>query len=152
MSTLNGFELTLTSAGLTTATTAYTAGDCLGNEMSGTIGTSTFAVVQSAILVDKSDITGAIVLYMGDRTFSLGTDNAAPNISDANALFLTPTIYFPAPDDLGGVRAASIDSNGIMIKANASNTVFAKMVTLISHTFFGAVGDIVIKMTGFLDV
>lgn len=152
MTALNLFELTLTSSGLTTATTAYTAGDTLGAEMSGAITGATQALLISAVLADKSDIVGAITLYLADRSFSLGTDNSAPNISDANALFITPSVYFPPPDDLGGVRVSWIDSLAVPVKANASNTIYARMVTNTGHTFFGAVGDIVIKLYFSLDV
>lgn len=152
MTSLNLFELILTSSGLTTAATAYTAGDVLGAEMSGAISTATQALLIGATITDKSDVIGAVSLYLGDRTFVLGTDNAAPSISDANALFLTPALYFPPPDDLGGVRQASVDSLAIPVKANASNTIFARMVTLIGHTFFGAVSDIQVKLYFSLDV
>lgn len=149
---LNLFELILTSSGLTTATTAYTAGDVLGAEMSGAITGATQALLIGATLTDKADVVGAVSCYIGDRTFVLGSDNAAPSISDANALFLTPTLYFPPPDDLGGVRQASVDSLAIPVKANASNTIFARLVTLTGHTFFGAATDIQVKLYFSLDV
>lgn len=147
MTSLNEIELTLTSSGLTTATTAYTALDILGAELSGSLGGSvTKGLITGATLQDKSDITGAIAVYVGDRAFSLGSDNAASSISDANSLFLTPTFYFPTPDDLGGVRHASIDSAGIPVSANASQTVYFRLVTLTAHTFFGAATDLQMKV------
>lgn len=149
---LNLFELILTSSGLTTASTAYTAGDVLGAEMSGVITGATQALLIGAVLVDKAAVVGQVSLYIGDRTFALGTDNAAISITDANALFLTPTLYFPPPDSLVGSKVASVDSLAIPVKANASNTIFARMVTNTGHTFFAAATDIQVKLYFSLDV
>lgn len=152
MTSLNLFEIVLTSSGLTTATTAYTAGDKLGAQMSATISTATMGLCVGASIHDKSDITGAISCYVADRSITLGTDNAAPSISDADNFFLTPAFYFPPPDDLGSNRFASVDSLGLPSKANASNTLYFNMVTLTGHTFFGAATDIQIKLYFSLDL
>lgn len=144
--------MTLTSSGLTTATTAYTAGDGLGAQMSGTISTATSALLIGASLHDKSDILGAVSCYVSDRSITFATDNAAPSISDADNFFLTPTIFFPPPDDLGANRFASVDSNAVPVYANASNTIYVRLVTLTGHTFFGAATDIQVKLYFSLDV
>lgn len=144
-------DVLATSTGLTTATTAYTAGDVLGAEMSWNLGAAN-GITGSAELVDKSDITGSIFLHLFDRSVTFGTDNAAPSISDADALFYIGTIEFPQPYDLGGVRVVSIDSIGRLWRANASTTIYGRMVTQTGHTFFGAVGDIQVYLHGLKDV
>jgi len=147
VTSLNLSQVTMTSSSLTTSTTAYTDGDILGAEMSFTIPNSkTDAIIIAAVLTDKADIVGAVDLFLHDRSVTFGSDNGAPSISDADNLFALPTIEFPYPRDLGGCRRASLDSLAVPVHANASNLVYARMVTRSGHTFFGAAGDLVINM------
>lgn len=152
MTSLNQILVTTASTGLTTATTAYTDGDVVGAEMAFDMGTNTYGVILGATLVDKADITGAVDLFLFDRTVTFGTDNAAPSISDADALFTLGVISFPYPSDLGGVRMASIDSLALPVKANASGIVYGRLVTRSGHTFFGAAGDLQVGLHFSLDV
>lgn len=153
MTSLNLGVLTATSAGLTTATTAYTDGDILGNELTFTIPSSkTDALILGAVLLDKADVIGAVSLFLHDRSVTFGSDNGAPSISDADNLFALPTIQFPAPDDLGGNRRASIDSLAVPVHANASSQFFGRLVTRSAHTFFGAVGDLQVTLFVSTDV
>lgn len=151
---LNLLTVSATSAGLTTASTAYTAGDNLGTIWSWSISPATYALVTGAVLHDKADILGATSLYLFDRSVTIPADNAAPTTtpSDADNLFSLGAIYFPPPDDLGANRLASIDSLGKLVRANGSNTIYGMLVTNTGHTFFGAVGDIVIDLHFSLDV
>lgn len=151
---LNLLTVSATSTGLTTSTTAYTAGDCLGAIMSWSISPATQALLVGGALHDKADILGATSLYLFDRSVTLPADNAAPTTapSDADNLFSLGAIYFPTPDDLGANRLASIDSMAKLVKANASNTIYGMLVTNTAHTFFGAVGDIVVDLHFSLDV
>jgi hypothetical protein len=144
MTSLNQAVVTVTSSGLTTATTAYTAGDTLGALNTLIIpGNLTDALILGVVVTDKSDIIGAVNLFFHDRSVTFGTDNAAPSISDADNLFAGPTIEMPPPYDLGGARRASIDSLAVPIHANVGATgCFFGVVTLTGHTFFGAVGDL----------
>lgn len=152
MTSLNQLLVTATSTGLTTATTAYSDGDVMGAEMQWDMGTNTYGLILGAQIVDAADIIGAVHLYLFDRSVTFGTDNAAPSISDADALFTLGSIYFPQPDDLGGVRMASIDSLAVPVKANASGIIFGRLVTRSAHTFFGAVGNLQVGLHFSLDV
>lgn len=152
MTSLNQLLVTATSTGLTTATTAYTDGDILGAEMSWDMGTNTYGLILGAQFIDAADITGAVDLFLFDRSVTFGSDNAAPSISDADALFSLGLIQFPFPSDLGGVRMASIDSLSVPVKANASGIIYGRLVTRSAHTFFGAVGNIQVNLHFSLDV
>lgn len=147
MTSLNLSIITVTSASLTTATTAYTAGDILGAEMTFTIPNSKLAcIIMAAVLTDKADVIGAVDLYLHDSASTFGSDNAAPSISDANNLLALPTIQFPVADDLGGARRAAIDSLAIpAIPASGSN-FFGTLVTRSGHTFFGAATDLQVRL------
>ncbi len=147
MTSLNIATLTGASTGLTTASTAYSDGDQLGAIISFNIG-STNAIILSASLIDKANIIGAVDAFIFDRSVTLASDNAAgPNISDADALFHLGTIEFPYPKLAGANRISSIDSLGIGVVANASTTIYVGLVTRSGHTFFGAAGDLQVRLT-----
>jgi hypothetical protein len=144
VTSLNLDKITVTSAGLTTATTAYTDGDQLGTIMTFLIpGNLTGAVILGAQLTDKANIIGAVDLFLYDRSISLAADNAADSISDADSLFTTGLIEFPYPRAKGLNRLAHIDSISVPVSANVGATgFFGHLVTRSSHTFFGAATDL----------
>ncbi len=147
MTSLNIATLTGASSGLTTASTAYTDGDQLGAIISMNVG-ATNIIILSAVLVDKADVIGAVDCFIWDRSVTLAADNAAgPAVSDADALFCLGIINFPYPIDQGASRIASIDSLGIGCVANASTTIYLSLVTRSGHTFFGAAGDLQVRIT-----
>jgi hypothetical protein len=145
MTSLNLGQLVVTSAGLTTATTAYTDGDQLGTQLTflGS-GNPTGIVILAAQLVDKANIIGAVDLFLFDRSVTLASDNAAgPNVSDADMLFTQGVIEFPYPKLAGSNRLSHIDSLGLAVKPNVAATgFFGALVTRSGHTFFGAAGDL----------
>lgn len=145
MTSLNLDEITVTSSGLTTATTAYTDGDQLGAILTFVIpGNLTRAVIVGAQLTDKSNIVGAVDLFLWDRSVTLAADNAAgSNESDADSLFTCGVIEFPYPKLKGANRLAHIDSLAVPVKANVGATgFFGGLVTRSGHTFFGAATDL----------
>lgn len=150
MTSLNMVNVVATSASLTTATTAYTAGDTLGALMSWDM-TSASGVILGAVLTDISDIIGAVDLYLLNATLTFGTDNAAPSIADADILKVLGKIEFPAPDDLGGARVATIDSLAVPWNAASGTTIYGGLVTRTGHTFFGAATALQVRLFGSKD-
>lgn len=147
MTSLNLAIITQPSGSLTTSTTAYTAGDILGSEITFTIPNSkTGCMIMAAVLTDKADVIGAVDLYLHDTASSFGSDNAAPSVSDANNLLALPTIQFPVADDLGGARRATIDSIAIPIVPASGSNFFGTLVTRSAHTFFGAATDLQVRL------
>lgn len=140
-------RLQVSSAGLTTATTAYVANDQLGTiltfasavRVSGGTG-----VLQSATLLDKASIVGAVDLYLFDRSVTLATDNAAAAFSDADMMFCLGVLNFPAPQT-GTGNGISKTVVGLGVECNATS-LFGALVTRAGHTFFGAVGDLVVSL------
>lgn len=141
--------LTATSAGLTTSVTGYVPGDVVGTEM-------TFAnaarysggglTVVSAILVEKADIMGAADLYIFDRASTPAADNAAATWADADVLNLLGVINFGAAQDIGANRQSVAVGGLPFIAVPNATSLFGVLVTRSTHTFFGAVGDIQIKL------
>lgn len=144
--------MSTTSTGLTIATTTYADGDILGAEMSWDMGTNTYGLILGATLVDAADITGAVDLYLFDRSVAFGTDNLPPSISDADLLFTMGKIAFPFPDDLVGARLATVDSIALPVKANLNGIIYGRLVTRSAHTFFTAVGNLEVDLHFSLDV
>lgn len=145
--------VTATSAGLTTATTAYVTGDMIGTEWSWagavaalTSGTDTSTLI-SATLVDKAKVLTVCDLFLFDRSVTQAADNAANSWSDADMLNLLGVITF------GGAMVSALNHvligvNGIPLKLqpNSGTTIYGGLVTRAGHTFFGAAGDVQIKL------
>lgn len=144
MTSLNLATLTGASTSLTTATTAYSDGDQLGAIIS--FAMTAPGIIMSAQLVDKANIIGAVDAYIFDRSVTLASDNAANAISDADMLFSLGVIEFPYPKTQTNNRLASVDSLAIPYVANASNTIYIALVTRSAHTFFGAAGDLQVRL------
>lgn len=145
MTSLNLAQLSVASAGLTTATTAYADGDQLGTILTfAPAGSPTGLMIMSATLIDAANIVGAVDLFLFDRSVTLATDNAAgPAVSDADALFCQGVIEFPYPKLAGNNRVSHIDSLALPVKPNVAATgFFGALVTRSAHTFFGAVGNL----------
>lgn len=151
MSSLNIATITATSAGLTTATTAYTDGDQLGTILSFTMATAS-GIIIAATLSDKTNIIGAVDAFIYDRSITLAADNAADAISDADSLFKLGVLNFPYPTAQTNNRTAHIDSLAIPFVANATTVICVQLVTRSAHTFFGAVGDLQLRLTYSKDV
>jgi hypothetical protein len=124
------FEVTLT---LDTA--AYATGDVLSDT-----ATITRAVIMnggrarlvSIVVIDEDDVGDAFDIVFMSQNRSLGTKNAAPSISDANARDILGAISVASGDyiDLGGVRAATKSGLDLLLEAVAgSRDVFLGTIT-----------------------
>lgn len=143
---LTDVEVNLISDGLTTATTAYTAGDCLDNVWTG----SGFAAanagtgwIQSVTLVDDGDVLGAVDLVVLNATISI-TDNAAFAPADADSDNVLHVIPIPPAFDWGSNRIADASLGGPWpFKCAAGTTaLFFALVTRTGNAVFVAVDDV----------
>lgn len=138
------FPVAVTSAGLTIATTAYTAGDQLGNiitianaaRVSGGGGYITHIRGVSA-----QDALGSVDMLFYDRSVTLAADNAAAAISDADALFITGEVVPLSIWDVGNNRVLQSGPIRIPYTCNATS-LFSSATTKAGHTFFAATTDI----------
>lgn len=143
----NRVETAVASAGLTTATTAYTAGDVLGTGWEFTnfaraAGGS--GLILGAALLDKADITSTVDLYLASAAITFGADNAAPSISDTDAEKLLQVISIPL-EDLGGSRFGALSGLSVPYVCDATS-LFVYAVTRVAHTFFGAATDLRLRL------
>jgi hypothetical protein len=81
-------------------------------------------MLQDLMLVDKEDNTAwSLTLLFADSSISLGSLNAAPSITDANALKLLGLVQIATTDwiDIGGAKVAFAKNIGLVLEA-ASGT------------------------------
>jgi hypothetical protein len=132
-------EVSATSAGLTTVTTAYTSGDMLGTIWSFTSAVATsggYGYVVGAVLEDDSSVIGAVDIVLFNATVTQAANNAAASWSDADAALSVGSITLPYPKVYALNRIASWE--GAKPFKVAATTLFAGMITRSDHTFFGA--------------
>jgi hypothetical protein len=135
------------SAGLTTASTAYSAGDTLGtgwtipNAAKASAGTGRVVGID---LRDYADVTSSISLWFFQGSVTFGTDNAAPSLSDADSLKYVGDITI-AMVDLGSVRVGSANSVSIPYVLDGTD-LLVYATTNTGHTFFGAVTDLRLRV------
>lgn len=123
------------------ASGAYAAGDLLADRqvLAGVLprnGGS--AVLQSLTLNDKDDNTAAAmsVVFL-DADVSLGTENSAPTITDANADNILGIVPIASGDwaDLGGCKVATKTGIGLLVKgATGTTNVYVALITAGSPT------------------
>lgn len=106
---------------LTTDTSAYASGDVVADTQVVTNAcraVSQPAILQSVMLIDKADQGAALDLHFFSANVSMGTENSAPSISDANALNYLGKIAIATTDytDLGGCKVAHKNALGHLIR------------------------------------
>lgn len=150
--TWNPFNLDLNSAGLTIATTAYTAADQLGTEITGATGggASAKGEIRAITLVDYSKIIGATELIVFGAATTPAADNAAASWSDADMDKSEPgaRLDLPAPVVYPNNYVVAVPNLCIPFTADGSGNIYFDLITRLGHTFFGAVGDLRLKVGG----
>lgn len=107
-------------------TSANDAGDVLFDRVTtGTISrlAGGYVVLDSVIVYDQDDQSAAnMTLYFLDTDTSLGTVNAAPSISDANALKIVGRLPVLSTDfvDIGGAKLAVLKDINMPMKCDAA--------------------------------
>ena len=140
--------ITVTSAGLTTATTAYVTGDQLGTELSfaSIVRTAKGSVINSAAIIDKAKVLAAVDLFLFDSATTPAADNAANSWSDADMLKCLGVIHF-ADQIISANNHVLLPTNlPLVVKPASGTTILGDLVTRSGHTFFGAVGDVQVSL------
>jgi len=103
-------------------TVAYASGDVLADTQQANAFfnyTDGGGTIESITVIDEDDQGAAFDIYFFNSNVSLGTENGAPNISDANARSCVGFYSVATADykDLGGVKIASYKNVGLAVKA-----------------------------------
>lgn len=129
-----GGNATVVTVALTLDTSAYASGDLLAdaqvvtNAMRANDATG---LLTSLVVVDEDDQGAAFDIYILDANVSLGTENAAPSVSDADARNILARIPVSTSDyaDLGGVRIARPSFDPIVVSpASGTRNLYVAVV------------------------
>lgn len=128
-------------------TSAYASGDLLADtqELADAVKMNDAGgIIQSIVAIDADDQTAsAYDVYILDSNVSMGTENSAPSITDANAAYILGKIAIATGDwnDLGGCKVASLRGLNLPIKpASGSTSVYVAVVNGAGTPTFTASG------------
>lgn len=127
-------------------TAIYAAGDVLADtqEITNFFRVKNVAsLLKSVAVIDEDDQGAAFDIYFFDANVSLGTENAAPNISDANGRSFLGLVSIATGDykDVGGVRHANIKNIDEILKGPLDSTsVFVGIVNGAGTPTYSAAG------------
>jgi hypothetical protein len=143
----------VTSGGLTTSVTAYTAGDQVGTQF--TIAgaarlTGGTGRIVSVLLTDETDIIGAYDVVFSRSSITPAADNAAFTISDTDALAVVGVAQLAGSFDLGANRLAQYFGPPIPYDCSGGTSLYANLICRVGHAFFGATTSL--KLTVFLEL
>ena len=136
-----GSKTTLTAITFSLDTNAYADNDVLADTQAlsaclrANDGTG---IIQDVIFNDKDDQGQAFDVIIFNANTSLGTENSAPNISDANADTIVGRFSVGAGDwyDLGGCRIANIRNIGICVKgATGTDDIYIGLISRGAGTY-----------------
>lgn len=115
-------------------TSAYTAGDVLADtqEIAGALrNAGGSALLESVVLLDLDDQTAAqIDLVFFNADVSLGTENAAPSITDGDAAAVLGIVAVPSANfiDAGGAKVATVLNIGLPVSAAAGTSIYVAAI------------------------
>ena len=111
-------------------------------------------VIQSITVVDEADQKAAIDIYFLNANVSLGTENAAPSISDPNSNNILGWVSVAATDykDLGGTSIACIRNIGLPVKAvSGTDDLYVAVVSDASAPDYVNADDLILRIGALLD-
>ena len=121
-------------------TNAYADGDVLFDtqEIADAVrNAGDSCVLQSILVLDKDDQGEAFDLIFFDANTSLGTENAAPDITDTEAEDILGRISVGAGDyyDLGLCQIACVSPIGLELKSGASTSLYVAGISRGTGTY-----------------
>lgn len=140
-------EVSATSAGLTTATTAYIAGDMLGTQWSwanAVASSGGYGWLVGAVLLDETDVVGAVDVFLFNASVTQAADNAANSWSDADMANCVGVVPLAFPYD-SALNRVAVWQGALPFKL-AATTLYGGLVTRSGHTFFGATTSLKLKL------
>jgi hypothetical protein len=140
--TMGNFQLTTVEVDLSLDTSAYADGDVLADTQAVVLSSSPPSAgmrgeVIGCTVLDKDDNAGAFDLVFLDDNVSLGTENAAPSISDTDAEKVIAIERVSSYTDLGGADVARPDFPPIPFKV-AAGTLYVGAISRDTKTYTAA--------------
>lgn len=138
-------QTVIRSVAMSTDTNAYGAGDLLADtqELADAVKVNDAGgIIESMTIIDGADNGSILDVYILSSNISMGTENSAPNISDANAKSaILGKISLVAADyaDIGGSKVATKSNLGLPIKPVSGGTsIYVAIVNGSGTPTFGA--------------
>lgn len=108
-------------------TNIYASGDVLADTQEAATAVRVAAgkaILQSIVVVDKDDQGQAMDIVILETNVTLGVENAAVSISDANAVEICGIFNVSSGDyvDMGGVQVATLTNIGAVVQAGTAST------------------------------
>jgi hypothetical protein len=135
-------ETTSTVADLTLSldTSAYADGDVLAEaqELTNAVRESSGSgVLQSIVVVDKDDQAQALDIVIADSSITIGTENTAVSISDADAAKILGIVEVATADyvDLVGSQLATMKGLNIVVEASGSSSLYVGAISRGAGTY-----------------
>lgn len=99
----------------------------------------------NVVVLDKADQGFGIDLFFLDTNVALGTENAAPSITDTNAESIVGFVRISSGDwiDVGGARIATITNIAQVLRSTTQNLYIAAVVR--GAGTYGA-SDVIVKL------
>lgn len=125
-------------------TNAYADGDLVADTQALALAArknGEFTTLETIVLVDKDDQKAAVTLVFVEDDTSLGTENAAPTISDANAVKIIGHVKVVAGDyvDVGGASVAVVRNIKLKMKTlPTSRTIYVGIISNGTPTYSAA--------------
>lgn len=96
-------------------------------------------ILRSLMLIDPADQGAALDLYFFDSLVAFGTPNAAPGLSDADALKFLGKISIATGDyaDVGGVRVAHKTGLDFLLKGASDSASIWMAATCVATPTYG---------------
>lgn len=129
----SGTPADLITVTLSLDTAAYADGDVMADSQVVTNAVRVAggrATLKSVVVVDEDDVGQAFDILFFSSNVSLGTENAAPSITDANARNFLGFVKVAAADyiDLGGVKVATKTSCELMLEPASGRDIYVATI------------------------
>lgn len=141
-----GPDVDVVNLTLSLDTSAYASGDLVADTQE-IVGAASVAgghvILDSIVIIDEDDQGVALNFVFSQVVTSFGTENSAPNISDANALFVCGHVAFATTDyvDIGTSKIGTkANINLPMELASGATSLFVAVVNGTGTPTFTATG------------
>jgi hypothetical protein len=128
---------------MTMETTALDAGDVAAatQEVANMTSIPNYPMVlQSLVIVDPDDQKAALTAVFFKSNVALGTEDSAPNLSDANSLHCLGFVEIATTDykDFGGTSVATVKNIGLpVIPATDTCSIYMALMCTATPTYAG---------------
>lgn len=138
-------RISVQSSGLTTASTAYTAGDQVGAQFTfanAARASGGSGMIVGCTLISAAVNIGAYDLVLTDSSITLAADNAVWAVSDADALKTVGAIQMGGTFQSTNNRFSQSYSMAMPYVCSGGTSLFGSLITRLGHTFFAAATDL----------